>query len=404
VRIIANLLNSPVLIEELPDTAEFQYVRRPLQTSTIPIAESAFVEIIDRAGLDPLSLEESTQVPATDNQEPEHSSKIEDDMRVYIANFGRENFEWPVCRQENTIAVMNEPAEQHFWEASDKEGYIRYCLEHSKTATGLAPTRSVASRWYGAMSSVSETANDVWFHREKQQLWWTISSENPPDIRTETAPYLPENRNTIFVCHKKCAPWSNANLKGRRLDWNSLHPKAKEFLFTEGTLQQLSPDNSQYARALIRGDDLSPWHSRAEWNKRADTAKRGSATIYNAKEKAIWRMVDTAISTAAQANGQQVQRTLKNKDIRFSSKEAFTAYVKKLLESQEGLCAITGIALQYDGETGDVELQCSLDRKDSEGHYEEGNLQIVCRFVNRWKSSSVDSSFRRLIDLVRTTG
>lgn len=58
--------------------------------------------------------------------------------------------------------------------------------------------------------------------------------------------------------------------------------------------------------------------------------------------------------------------------------------------------------MQYDGEYEDAEMLCSLDRIDSEGHYEAGNLQIVCRFVNRWKGSSDDDGFRRLIRVVRS--
>ena len=38
---------------------------------------------------------------------------------------------------------------------------------------------------------------------------------------------------------------------------------------------------------------------------------------------------------------------------------------------------------------------------DSDAHYAEGNLQIVCRFANRWKNNDQDSNFRRLIAAVR---
>lgn len=51
----------------------------------------------------------------------------------------------------------------------------------------------------------------------------------------------------------------------------------------------------------------------------------------------------------------------------------------------------------------DPEMLCSLDRIDSNGHYERGNLQIVCRFVNRW-SDSVDAHFRTLVAKVRGLG
>ncbi|QQE90098.1 hypothetical protein [Azotobacter chroococcum] len=46
---------------------------------------------------------------------------------------------------------------------------------------------------------------------------------------------------------------------------------------------------------------------------------------------------------------------------------------------------------------------CSLDRIDSNGHYAPGNIQIICRFANRWKSDSDNAEFMRLINLVRST-
>ena len=72
-----------------------------------------------------------------------------------------------------------------------------------------------------------------------------------------------------------------------------------------------------------------------------------------------------------------------------------------LYEAQEGLCAITDLPLQFrDGD--ELALRCSLDRIDSSGHYEPGNLQVVCCFINQWKSASVDAEFRRLIGVIRS--
>jgi len=103
------------------------------------------------------------------------------------------------------------------------------------------------------------------------------------------------------------------------------------------------------------------------------------------------------------ANGQQVFTTVKDKRCLFASIEMMMNYVDNLIADQEGLCAITGIKLQFDGEDDDKELRYSLDRIDSLGHYEAGNLQLVCRFVNRWKSSSLNEDFRRLIMLVQSS-
>lgn len=116
--------------------------------------------------------------------------------------------------------------------------------------------------------------------------------------------------------------------------------------------------------------------------------------------QAVERMVATAERTVLAANGQEVTRKMKNKDLCFS-KFKFLEYVRKLVQEQHGLCAVSGIPLQFDGAVTDPELTCSLDRIDSAGHYEPGNLQVVCRFINRWKGDTPNAEFRRLIELVR---
>jgi thymidine kinase len=113
-------------------------------------------------------------------------------------------------------------------------------------------------------------------------------------------------------------------------------------------------------------------------------------------------MMNTVKDTVRNANGQQETRTVKNKEMRFTESE-LTAYINRLIDDQDGLCALTGLRLQFIGEADNPELLCSLDRIDSAGHYEIGNLQVVCRFANRWKNSSDDEGFRRLITLVRST-
>lgn len=322
-------------------------------------------------------------------------------MRVFIANFGRENYEWPVCHARGTIATMNEVSAQEYWEAGNREGYILSRMK-GKTAAGITPTRPVASRWFNLMTIISESSGDIWIHREKDQLWWTTSRADPPIFERKIEPI--GDRRNVVICHKPCEPWSDKNRKGNRLDWNGLHPKAREFLFTEGTLQQLGDENAAYALALINGDDLIPWHSLNAWKAKVDKtrAKHSGVTIFSSKQRAAARMAMTAVNTVASANGQQVLRTIKNKELKFSSQQEFERYLLALLDIQEGLCAISSLALQYDGEFDDSELLCSLDRIDSEGHYEPGNLQVVCRFVNRWKGSDNDDSFRRLIDVIRS--
>lgn len=322
-------------------------------------------------------------------------------MKVYIANFGRENYEWPNCLSQSTVATMNAEAVHPFWVKRDREGYIDYSQRHLTTAAGIKPTRPVASRWFNLMTIISETTGDIWIHREKDQLWWTRSKSDGSIIVPGVDPTMPDN-SKVYVCHKPCEPWSNFNKSRNRLEWNSLHARAKEFLFTEGTLQQLADDNAAYALALIDGNDLSPWHARPDWKAKAASAKTKPVTIFNARQRAVVRMARGVFQTTRNANGQEVLRTIKNKDVTFSQRE-LELYIAALIEAQEGLCALTGLKLQYDGESDDKELLCSLDRIDSDGHYEANNLQVVCWFANRWKSNGKDEAFRRLIGLVRSS-
>ncbi|MBX3479662.1 MAG: hypothetical protein KF842_04630 [Caulobacter sp.] len=323
-------------------------------------------------------------------------------MRVFIVNVGQQNYLWPDCLARNTVATVDNVAVHHFWDQRDRKGYIEHALAHLKTARNETPTRAVASRWYGLMEAITETGGDIWIHREKEQLWWTTSLGDP--VQTERRPSFNAVRDgpEIFELHKPCEPWSDRNRKGGKLSWDGLHPKAKDFLFTEGTLQQLAPDNAAYALALIAGDDLSGWHNQPTWQAKSDRAGRSAVTSFSPAQRAAWRMADTALATVAQSNGQQALRTIKNKDCLFT-REELREYIQSLILDQDELCAITGIPLQFDGAQEDSELLASLDRIDSNGHYERGNLQVVCRFVNRWKSDARDEEFRRLIELVRTS-
>jgi hypothetical protein len=55
-----------------------------------------------------------------------------------------------------------------------------------------------------------------------------------------------------------------------------------------------------------------------------------------------------------------------------------------------------------DDEPGDDQCRYSLDRIVSSKHYEPGNLQLVCKFVNQWKGAMADEEFIRLIALLRS--
>ena len=119
-------------------------------------------------------------------------------------------------------------------------------------------------------------------------------------------------------------------------------------------------------------------------------------------EATITLMLDHAQS-ASDESGRERTTVRKTKHQRFVDDQEFRRYVAALFEQQQRRCSITGLELQLLGKHDDSERIASLDRIDSDGHYEPSNLQIVCRFVNRWKRDDKDQDFRRLIGLLKTT-
>lgn len=153
------------------------------------------------------------------------------------------------------------------------------------------------------------------------------------------------------------------------------------------------------AKLLRLSQDLNVdlWTLDALWWQ-SKLERQSNGKIKNARFKAIWAMADQAEKTAKNSVGQIVERTVKNKDLRLS-KEDLIRHLEELLEETNDRCAITGLLLNFEGP--DDQLRPSLDRIDSDGHYELGNLQVVARFINFWKRDTVDAEFRRLISIVR---
>lgn len=82
------------------------------------------------------------------------------------------------------------------------------------------------------------------------------------------------------------------------------------------------------------------------------------------------------------------------------SQSDLAALIPTLLALQHDRCALSGLPLKFDGT--DKNLTPSLDRIDSDGHYEHGNLQVVCQFINFWKSDGDNAEFVKCLNLVRT--
>jgi hypothetical protein len=134
--------------------------------------------------------------------------------------------------------------------------------------------------------------------------------------------------------------------------------------------------------------------------RRRNPTSRDTGTIYDARKKSIWEMANTVEQTVRNANGQLVERVVKAKELRMSRLE-LEKLIDELMTKQENRCALTGIPFRFRGDQQDDQLLPSVDRIDSNGHYEASNVQVVCRFVNFWKGDTDNEEFLRLLELVR---
>ena len=127
---------------------------------------------------------------------------------------------------------------------------------------------------------------------------------------------------------------------------------------------------------------------------------RDEGRVLGGRERSVAEMRYSVENTVRNSSRQTVGRRVKNKDLGMTGAE-LERHFASLLELQGERCALTGIPFRFHGAGADDNLLPSVDRIDSNGHYEAGNMQIVCRFVNFWKSDTPDEEFRRLLTLVR---
>lgn len=323
--------------------------------------------------------------------------------RVYITNCGEGNALWPMAKAHDTLIMVDNTSIHPFWQVGDRDGYVEAAMTTTLTALNKRPSRQTAGRWYNLVNELRDTEDDIWISRQGDAIWWTISQ--PGGLREELHPSTNPKRDgpTTWHIEKPCLPWSDRDRQGRRLLWEALHAKARDFLSTEATFQSIANDRgyADYARALVNGDPLESWHSLPLFKEKAAAAKKQGGRVFSPKERAAADMARTILNTVAQANGQVIERNVKEKLTGLTQLE-LEQFLRLKMDEQEGRCALTGLPLGYPGECEDKQMLASADRIDSSGHYTPDNIQIVCRFINRWKGADDDLLTRRLLELLRT--
>lgn len=101
------------------------------------------------------------------------------------------------------------------------------------------------------------------------------------------------------------------------------------------------------------------------------------------------RIIRQTTATVRQS-GSVYSRTAKTKELRI---ENLGELLDQLIAQQGYRCAQSGVRF----DEGNSDLRASLDRLDSDGHYEVGNLQLVTSWYNFAKGQRRDAEMRQLV-------
>lgn len=234
-------------------------------------------------------------------------------------------------------------------------------------------------------------------------LHWAISGPEFSVIRSEKSDF----GQLGYIFHRTLEHgWKRTSVGGVPL--SNIHPSARNLAINQATLNRVQTDGD-YFRALILDQGTDLWEARPSWREEARKAnwhpkprqrllveRRGRELTPLVVETAdhffdeARRMAATAAQTAAYANGQTVLTTVKVKDIGFT-REELQEEILDLFKAQNYRCALTDY--DFKRPSRNPHLRPSLDRKNSSLGYVPGNLQIVTRAANFFKSASDDADW-----------
>lgn len=316
---------------------------------------------------------------------------------IYISMTGDQNELWGRCLAEKLVAIGFDKPYFDAWFAGDYDQYLKLMRAASPEKSD-SDVKASATLWFGRAKLLSNSEDDIWLHRAGSDLYWAKTTSDQPVFE----PY-----DDKVMIAKPVSGWSRRNTKTVALTWNSIHPKGRGYLVTQQAIFRVANDDMRsYLHALVDGEPLDPWHDRQEWQERLGDGKSVGKNI-PLSQFAIERMLLSIKETVKNSNGQIVLKALKNKKLLCSEGE-MKAHLAHLMDEQQGRCKITGLLMHVDGQDGmEHDMLASADRIDSNGHYEIGNIQLVCRFVNFWKCAQENGKFVDLLERViehRLTG
>lgn len=310
--------------------------------------------------------------------------------QIYISMTGDHNELWGRCLAEKLVAIGFDEPYFNAWYAGDKDQYLDL-MRTASPEKSESDVKASATLWFGRATLLSNSEEDIWLHKDGGDLYWAKTTSDQPVFE----PY-----DGKVMIAKPVTNWSRRDAKTVALTWNSIHPKGRDYLVTQQAIFRVANDDMRsYLHALVHGQSLDPWHDRKDWRERLGDGKSIGKNIA-LSQFAVERMLMSIKDTVKNSNGQIVLKTLKNKKMLCSDAE-MKAHLTQLMEEQQGRCKITGLSMHIDGQEGlEHDLLASADRIDSNGHYEIGNLQLVCRFVNFWKCAQENGKFVDLLERI----
>lgn len=236
------------------------------------------------------------------------------------------------------------------------------------------------------------------------RLRWGLSGDRYEVLRTETNEFGQEG----YVFHRPLTGgWRSNSIGGVPL--SNIHPEARSLAINQATINAVQTD-TDYFRALILDEPTLQWETKKTWideARRAGWHAKPRSELHQGRRRAritpdvidivdhfeadIARMAGTAVKTAMYANGQVVLATVKPKDIGFTRQE-LEDEITDLLRLQNGACRLTGYPFRK--QHPNPHLRPSLDRIDSSKGYVPGNLQVVTRAANFYKSASDEADWK----------
>lgn len=242
-----------------------------------------------------------------------------------------------------------------------------------------------------------------WESRRDRLYWGVVAPSKVTLLREEDT--IEGQEGYVFE-RKLLSGWQFTTMDGVQL--SNIHPKARNLAINMATINYVQTD-ADFFRALILDESTDIWTSRPDWQNEAKTRgwhqkQTNFIREQNRKklvtpqveqivvdfEDDIRRMADTALKTVAYANGQSVITTLKVKDTDMTREELLEE-IGHLFREQDHRCKLTNY--DFNKPSGNKHLLPSLDRIDSTKGYVRGNLQIVTRAANFYKSASDEADW-----------